>query len=98
PLLSPLFPYTTLFRSPGERGLGVPVLLCRRVPLVELAVDALGERVVQLDPQCARGQAVGGLDEQGNQLVLGVVPDLALCEDLCQDRKSTRLNSSHVSI
>src|SRR5207249_10160993 len=70
PPRSPLFPYTTLFRSrmgPGAARPGTPALRLRRALRV-------------LPVLAARG-AVSGRVPNGDQ-----------------DRKSTRLNSSHVSI
>src|SRR5207253_7759926 len=85
PLRPPLFPYTTLFRS-------VRPLHVEREPLL-LQHQLLGQRgsVVGL---LGRLQLVGGRgprrrhrDRLGQRLVR-----------LQQDRKSTRLNSSHVAI
>src|SRR5207249_11698401 len=94
---SPLFPYTTLFRSDilNVRAL-VPVSV--RAPAEH---GTLGNRVteiiaplpVHLDDPVARLDAVritmGGLKE--SKQALGG-------EIMTADRKSTRLNSSHVSI
>src|SRR5438067_3528092 len=70
PPRSTLFPYTTLFRSPGELGnrVGTGGSRGRRLP-----------RQARPRLDCGRRQDV-------------LWPDGAL------DRKSTRLNSSHVSI
>src|SRR3712207_8221623 len=70
PPRSTLFPYTTLFRSPGEGGIDHPGLHHegRAVALVE-------------------GEVVRGFHPVAEQ---GRVP--------FQDRKSTRLNSSHANI
>src|SRR5699024_12337904 len=75
PPRSPLFPYTTLFRS-GHRLGGLPG--------VALLIHGLR----------AEHRLIGGLDDAqsgGGAVHPGVI-------FLRQDRKSTRLNSSHVSI
>src|SRR5207253_11073019 len=78
---SPLFPYTTLFRSAADAH---PVTL-------------LGlQHVLQSDPAL---QLVGtcGTGAQALQLCASLRPSL-LITDVTLDRKSTRLNSSHVAI
>src|SRR5690625_6038051 len=81
---STLFPYTTLFRSIVRREWphGVRVSLAQRVPVA--AVKSQGKFVL-LD---ADGVRVGESDALPKDLALAKVPD----------RKSTRLNSSHVAI
>src|SRR5207249_11611947 len=94
PPSSPLFPYTTLFRS----------LLCQRVQ--ERAVDLVGRRKRQFvhEPDEARMRIGGRI---GKRETLDVVRARAASgfrhhegNGLLpfEDRKSTRLNSSHVSI
>src|SRR3712207_7727465 len=78
PPRSTLFPYTTLFRSPGRQR----------------AVEHLGQR--------ARGQDAGQRAERPGQ-VLGRHDDPPeeqedQVEGVAEDRKSTRLNSSHANI
>src|SRR5437868_10386150 len=85
PTRSTLFPYTTLFRSiVHERG--------RRA--VEAAVH------IHRGPRHAHGRLSGEIGEQ--HLERNGPLQHALAEDLAPappgDRKSTRLNSSHVSI
>src|SRR3712207_7077448 len=82
PPRSTLFPYTTLFRSPGlQQALveGVENLLVVHAPgpLGHVLVGVVADRVA--------------LEAVGLQLL-----DRAL--HLIQDRKSTRLNSSHANI
>src|SRR5438067_4862425 len=81
PPRSPLFPYTTLFRSVAVRVLGV---------------QRLGDQVVGgADDRLAPGQLVGDLGEFPERADL---PGQVVEADPAVDRKSTRLNSSHVSI
>src|SRR5699024_12479088 len=95
-LTSCLFPYTTLFRSVMKEGVeGHPVRVGLGVlrPLVRTALILVvegGKLGVLPDP----GQVVllrGGLHE-GEGAPEGLFPQVH------PDRKSTRLNSSHVSI
>src|SRR3712207_7382097 len=90
PPRSPLFPYTTLFRSDRVRvwvedeGPGIPPQERERVwlPFLRLQRD--------------RNGATGG-----SGIGLAVVRELALLhggETWVEDRKSTRLNSSHANI
>src|SRR5699024_11992651 len=84
PPRSPLFPYTTLFRSSaGERGRGG---IGR---LLEPGVDDAG------GVSALVGGDGLGLVEDGDLGSREPVRDFAGCGG---DRKSTRLNSSHVSI
>src|SRR5699024_11980056 len=82
-----LFPYTTLFRSDGfgreAEVLGQDAADKAGHPVVVGG----GGRAVQADGH------VGALFQ-----LLAAQPELAVVLDRDQDRKSTRLNSSHVSI
>src|SRR5699024_11845244 len=82
---TPLFPYTTLFRSCPEREINKPGLLALRAHLLTLGnLQAI---------------ALPGLEpERASILPAGVAILLALFDAFSIDRKSTRLNSSHVSI
>src|SRR3989442_9097260 len=82
PPRSTLFPYTTLFRSP------------QRAPhRVRLLADLL-QHVMRVSAQLDRCEVPGDVE-------LGGYPHYML-KEICQqpdtDRKSTRLNSSHVRI
>src|SRR5206468_11089377 len=85
PPTSPLFPYTTLFRSAPSpsrvRGLG-PALLDHP----EHAVRGLLDRELR------------DVDHRAAELAVELRRLLELLVDLDQDRKSTRLNSSHDQI
>src|SRR5437763_5551785 len=71
---SPLFPYTTLFRS-------------------QLDGDD-GEAVKKIGAKGARGDAGGEVD-MGRRDDADVEAPVGVPADALQDRKSTRLNSSH---
>src|SRR5699024_12837993 len=88
PPTSPLFPYTTLFRSPtgtGRQGAGhVENAQHVRFVVADRPVDGGQEHprgIARAGAQFDRGRDAGERTEQAPQ-----------------DRKSTRLNSSHVSI
>src|SRR3712207_8196151 len=84
PPRSTLFPYTTLFRSRGAQGeqFGVG------------RVDAADHR---LRHALERLAAEASADERGEAFVV-VLAGLASRHEQFQDRKSTRLNSSHANI
>src|SRR3712207_7408317 len=97
PPRSTLFPYTTLFRSVvGGQG------------LLEGGVDVLGPVTAQAQRPIRLGQldVVGDLEAQVHLGVALVVEQLLPLADHAQvavvedeeDRKSTRLNSSHANI
>src|SRR3712207_7623042 len=92
PPRSTLFPYTTLFRSEGA-----PVGLQRGDPhraaarVVVLDDGARGD--LELAPEQAPRVEVEHVVER--QLLAAVLPDH---REHVQDRKSTRLNSSHANI
>src|SRR3712207_8018687 len=92
PPRSTLFPYTTLFRSGTDRG--------QRV-LDEQETEVLGGGDPETDPRVWDAVALGGQ----RAAVLAEVaqhdvrpPLLHRLEQARQDRKSTRLNSSHANI
>src|SRR5699024_11703329 len=88
PPRSTLFPYTTLFRS-GFLGLLRLFRLVGR--LRELGLPVHGDRIGLL-------RLLGGLRLRRRVLGVGGVVGIQRLTALLQDRKSTRLNSSHVSI
>src|SRR5690349_22463140 len=79
---STLFPYTTLFRSPHR--------LCLQ-PQLELS-DFCHER------RRERGEAPGQYRGSRHRAEVGKGREVRLFLELPKDRKSTRLNSSHVEI
>src|SRR5690606_40814684 len=92
PPVSPLFPYTTLFRS-NDRPLFVHCCHCRwcqRESGASFALNAMieSDRVETIagDPEIVLTPSASGKGQK-----------IARCPD-CRDRKSTRLNSSHVKI
>src|SRR5256885_13156158 len=87
PPRSTLFPYTTLFRSQPRTDIGGQVgQPCRVAPFVVVPAEDLH-------------QVAGGLGELGVEHAGGgVADDVAGHRGLVADRKSTRLNSSHLVI
>src|SRR5690606_40911387 len=86
---SPLFPYTTLFRSVRREGAGKPAYIYRTTPEAEALFPkpydrVLAELLVVLEERHTPEQVEEWLREVGARLG--------------RDRKSTRLNSSHVKI
>src|SRR5690349_21910817 len=79
PPRSTLFPYTTLFRSPGQ-------------------VD--GQDVTIIDAFEAVGACLAGkiTEEEVTRIEKAICPGEGACGGMYTDRKSTRLNSSHVEI
>src|SRR3712207_8077209 len=89
PPRSTLFPYTTLFRSSGRGGgLGgeADALTPLTIDRILIRAVCLGERLVD------RAGTVEGVDH------LGEVRLTVLVDQELEDRKSTRLNSSHANI
>src|SRR3712207_8507376 len=89
PPRSTLFPYTTLFRSGEDRDVG------RRAVRGRPAVRGAG---LGVDRRSGRRVAVRSLDhvDAGTGLLRPVEADRHAVE--AEDRKSTRLNSSHANI
>src|SRR5690606_41013517 len=93
----PLFPYTTLFRSALADRAGLAVHAVRTVrgglAAEAVALHRAGEALALADrgdvDQLARGEQLGG------ELLADLVVPHVL-EPQLEDRKSTRLNSSHV--
>src|SRR5690606_40424266 len=85
-----LLPYATLFRSPADAINGRPINVLVAVPGAK-KVDC---RVDGCDCDCHKKSQ---LDEEG-QGVRVIGPALLEVDGPVQDRKSTRLNSSHVKI
>src|SRR3712207_7542411 len=82
PPRSTLFPYTTLFRSPESLW-----------PLVRIGGTCEVSRPYGYRTHRHRRGRDGGLDERGRAVAAQVRPQAGH-----QDRKSTRLNSSHANI
>src|SRR3712207_8672820 len=88
PPRSTLFPYTTLFRS------GRPIDVARREADVELVLLAEVTRELAAGGRLARALEAGHQDHRRPPLSEREVTARAAHED----RKSTRLNSSHANI
>src|SRR5207253_4818832 len=86
----PPFPYTTLFRS----GLAEQ-LAEASIDLVDAAAPA---RALLRHARQRLGDLEAVVDEALRQIVRSLVGDLEPLPRLERDRKSTRLNSSHVAI
>src|SRR2546430_6850505 len=87
PPRSTLFPYTTLFRSPEEVMLGAVMFGHRHFQPVIDAIIQLAEKAAK-EPRELQVVDNAALEKE----ILGLV------ESDLQDRKSTRLNSSHSQI
>src|SRR5690606_41190965 len=88
PPRSPLFPYTTLFRSPTTSG-----SVDRRS--IQLSYGCLGTRYLASGAPVSRGVR---LCELHSALLYPSTQKVATHCATHEDRKSTRLNSSHVKI
>src|SRR3712207_9519206 len=94
PPRSTLFPYTTLFRSEVDRG-GVRVNVDVEETLVEEQVN-LREETVRVERRSV-DRPVGDVDAATFQEGTFEVRETDE-EAIVEDRKSTRLNSSHANI
>src|SRR5207253_10412354 len=95
PTSTPL-PYTTLFRSEPRRAL---LRDDRARDRVHAAGDPLAhDHDVGLDPRLGDAPHLPGPHQARLHLVGDVERAVALAQRLDRDRKSTRLNSSHVAI
>src|SRR5256885_13397172 len=94
PPRSTLFPYTTLFRS----ELPARKIADHYVGLAEADIDCDDESIMRLDVQQCRLAAKGGFTHRAlvNQLLFEQLLDKHARN--ATDRKSTRLNSSHLVI
>src|SRR5690606_39805886 len=93
PPRSPLFPYTTLFRSEGVHPHTVVDDLGRRRVHADHVLPAppdIAMRRLDLPGVAVQAQERGWIRLAGDRIAHGV--------GQAQDRKSTRLNSSHVKI
>src|SRR5699024_11530900 len=86
---STLFPYTTLFRSNWN---GISPNYGKAFCCSRLALQACRQAGIQ------EVFATGWMDNGAETPIDAIYPGLAVFSFLCLDRKSTRLNSSHVSI
>src|SRR5207253_10362878 len=89
PPTSTLFPYTTLFRSQTSVASNLPAVWCNR------------HRTKQVFTNLIRNAAKHGCNPSGPHIAISsrlVEIDAASEAEITIDRKSTRLNSSHVAI
>src|SRR3712207_9594697 len=94
PPRSTLFPYTTLFRS----FFADPVVHTMAVAAVEVLIHpwVLGARKAK--EMLFTGQRLSAAEAHAAGMVNRVVPAAELDGAVMEDRKSTRLNSSHANI
>src|SRR5207253_8543744 len=94
---STLFPYTTLFRSHGNplpwgRHAG------RQIGGVVPGADGCRIRVKDGVSTSCRAEIKQGVERRVPRAIRPNIVENAIVEDTVTDRKSTRLNSSHVAI
>src|SRR3712207_9380992 len=94
PPRSTLFPYTTLFRSAELARAGAYDLVVHRELGDARALDPAGEEVAHVLAVDGRRQLLEVVDGGVAAAELAVEAP----EQLVEDRKSTRLNSSHANI
>src|SRR5690606_40189895 len=95
PPLSTLFPYTTLFRSGSALGFGVGPLLITKNPLLAQLLSSFAGQELPAEYHNLK-VGIPGQYTTANFLLGLAFPQLKNKEII--DRKSTRLNSSHVKI
>src|SRR5206468_12121751 len=93
PPKSPLFPYTTLFRSSNRTHSDVMIIVARRTPLGPLLRGVSGQRPLMLVFHSQIGSTLIGCSGFCCAVMIEVYR-----RGGCRDRKSTRLNSSHDQI
>src|SRR5690606_41761336 len=95
PAGSTLFPYTTLFRSPELKQAFETHLeeTYGQIERIDQMVEIGGFKLKRI--KCA---AMEGLVEEGKEAIDEIEKGPVLDAALIGDRKSTRLNSSHVKI
>src|SRR5256885_13223666 len=90
PPRSTLFPYTTLFRSPGD-----PVVGLQMGDALPAENDVAGADVGHAEDRLEEGGPAGAVRPHHRQPFAGPDGEVDVEEDR-KDRKSTRLNSSHL--
>src|SRR5690606_40277938 len=97
PPRSTLFPYTTLFRSQADYQSAM------RKEVIEL-VAKVARQVIRKEIQMQPTQMLALVDEALSTMPRVAASEISVylnpedCERIIEDRKSTRLNSSHVKI
>src|SRR3712207_8822016 len=109
PPRSTLFPYTTLFRSIGNNTFDIGNIPANKTAQINPLVypsNSASETVQNIDLQISYGDAYGNRKNSDQSVGLVIAPKapqsiLNIDADVSsnnQDRKSTRLNSSHANI
>src|SRR5699024_12132129 len=95
--ISQHFPYTTLFRSQFEqKSLGLTTDT-KEQPQVEKSTLEPGDEII-LTSIHQKGSVIERLKDDEYVVQVGIMKVTVKRDELTRDRKSTRLNSSHVSI
>src|SRR2546426_9647121 len=94
PPRSTLFPYTTLFRSQFHMG----DFVCHYTGHLSLIVGSLQNAAVDVNEPTRQRERVDGTVVDALELILKIMVRRVRRQAATQDRKSTRLNSSHLVI
>src|SRR5699024_12744399 len=95
---STIFPYTTLFRSIGREVACVAAEQGAQLVLVDRA-EQVAQLAQRLSAQTPAHHVIADLETwEGAETAARFAVEQYGKIDVCIDRKSTRLNSSHVSI
>src|SRR5690606_40214845 len=90
------FPYTTLFRSPGQECIDRHAGILRDLTETPVLQFVLDKNVALIGGQFIERLHNRGPEDLAKHRILRCVAEVG--ENFLQDRKSTRLNSSHVKI
>src|SRR5207249_8580690 len=92
PPLSTLFPYTTLFRSMLLIDVRLTILSLAALPFLAFGLHSFNSRLTGATKRSEM------LNSVAFTFIEETLKHLKVIQAFSQDRKSTRLNSSHVSI
>src|SRR5207249_10034959 len=94
---TPLFPYTTLFRS-LELGGSDPFIVLEDADLDRAATTAVEARLINSGQSCIAAKRFIVVERVAERFLERFTSEMRARRVGDPDRKSTRLNSSHVSI